>query len=95
MRRPSNNTELATDALGQLHQDVKQELGNTRFFNILRAVLSTLDLAGAGHDIYLTVGTTRNKSAFVISVTWDGDKFSVYGNSAAELALKLEDLLAD
>jgi len=95
VRKPSNNTELDQRAMKALDDDLAKSLKVCRFLHLLKAMLTTLDLAAAGEDIYMTVGTTRNKSALVVSITWDGEKMAAYGDSALDLDAKMVSLLED
>jgi hypothetical protein len=93
VRRPSNNAALGTNAKEVLLADAKVPLAQSRLYPLLACMADVLDLAGGGEDIYLTLGRTRPKSAFCLTVSWDSVKYFRTSDNAVDLAIAVQTLV--
>jgi len=61
--------------------------------NLLLVIADVLDYAADGHNSYITIGTNRDKSAFLLSIKQDGHGAYVSATSIAELSAACSSVL--
>lgn len=62
------------------------QLDETPYIYLAFLCADVIDTAAVGHNTYLIVGTTKDRSAASIAVFSDGGKDAVYGPSLIDIA---------
>lgn len=83
-----NNPESKLEPKNEVavQQEVKTFGKGQTYTNLLLLIADVLDYAVEGHDSYMTIGQTRDKTALLLSVHQDGKHAYVSGTSLAGLS---------
>jgi len=54
--------------------------------SLLLVIADVFDLAASGQDIYMTLGMTRDKSGYLMTIFWNGERVYASGGSLMSLA---------
>jgi len=84
---------LVADNRTDLEMDLEWANKDTPYRNLLSVISDVIDSACAGHDSFVSIGTTRDKSSVTIMVQVEGQRQSLYGLSLREIDEACESLL--
>jgi len=88
-----NKVPLSKANAERLVSDVSDDIGNSLYYPLMQLIAEAFDAIADGEDVYIILGATSNKSAFVCTVKQDGSPTSVYGPSLTDLSLAVQNLL--
>lgn len=86
VRKPKQQANLFSGNYNQVLDLGDAKLKTTPVYPLLLLIGEVLDQASLGEDVYVSIGKNRGKSAFVLTVTWDGDKLYAPGLDIIALA---------
>ncbi|AXH78723.1 MAG: hypothetical protein [Circular genetic element sp.] len=93
VRLPDAGAPLAKDNRFILEADSQDQTGLDPYKSLLALVADVLDSAADGNDSFVSIGTTRNKSAFTIMVQIAGRRHSLYAENLGALSDQAQTLL--
>lgn len=69
------------------------ELSKTEYYWLVALVADMFDMIATGEQIYMTIGSTKDRSAYTLTVRTEGEPVTLYGVSLRELVSKCQSLL--
>jgi len=93
MRKDFVKSDLVANQLETLDQELASKTKAEPYHPMIRLIADVLDNAIKGDNCYLTIGTTRDQSAIILSLTVEGQKIYVSSATLYELAGRCQELL--
>jgi len=93
VRLPDAGEPLAKNNRSSLASIEKDPKEITAYLSLLALVADVLDSAADGADSFVSIGTTRNKSAFTIMVQIAGRRHNLYAENLRALSDQAQTLL--
>jgi len=93
VRLPDAGAPLAQDNRKALDIEIETKQGLQIYKPLLALVADVLDSAAGGNDSFVSIGTTRNHSAFTIMVQIAGRRHNLYAENLAALSDQAQTLL--
>jgi len=90
---PRNSSGLHPQNMDQLVNLLGKKDGYQAYQPLLTLVADMFDQIANGEDMYMTIGATRKKDAYVLTVKWNQEGTPIYAESLLEMAAKAEEML--
>lgn len=85
--------QINPESSSELEGWAKTKLMETPYYHLLRVMAEMLDSAAKGQNIYLILGTTKDKSAISCTIKQDGGGDARYGDTLAGVGVAVVDWL--
>jgi hypothetical protein len=79
MKQKVQSTGVTGGNLEKLESHAKTKLQDSPYWPLLLEVASLCDIIAAGQNRYMTIGSTKNRSSFMLSVKGDGQDDAAWG----------------
>lgn len=93
MKKEFVRAQLKPDQLNAVRQMLQKEAQAKLLSPWLLMIADVLDNAVSGSNSYVTVGVTKDKTAIICTITYEGSKLYASGATMWEVADKLNDIL--
>jgi len=86
MRKPTSKPSLAGGNTRALDSALGIKDGLQIYAPLLRLLAEMLDQIAEGEDVYVTIGSTKRKDTFLLTLTWDHETTYMPADSLASMA---------
>jgi len=93
MRKPTRTGVLQSGNSAAYDKALASKEGIATYLPLLQLCSEMLDKIAEGEDVFLTIGATKRKDAFLLTLTWDKDPQFVASGNFADLASSASSLL--
>jgi len=86
MKKPTRQASLSGGNLKALDMSIGVKGGLDNYIPLLRLLAEMLDNIAEGEDVYISIGSTKRKDAFLLTLTWDKEQTFLPAASFEDMA---------